>query len=194
MEFTPLPAIAAWRHVEAREGFETVYIETTTTGVRIQGQTAAVEDGIAWSVGYDIVLDPDWHSQRAHVWNLSAAGARAVTLERVGPGRWRVDGHVRADLDGCFDVDLESSACTNTMPVHRMRLGVGDATDAPAAYVRATDLSVERLEQRYTRLGDGVDHEPRFDYESPAFDFGCVLIYDASGLVVDYPGIAQRAH
>lgn len=46
-----------------------------------------------------------------------------------------------------LDVDLESSALTNALPVHRMGLGIEPAADAPAAYVRALDLSVDRLEQ-----------------------------------------------
>ena len=64
--------------------------------------------------------------------------------------------------------------------------------DAPAAYVRALDLSVERLEQRYVRLADG-ERGQRYHYTSPAFGFECELAYDESGLVLDYPGIAVRA-
>jgi hypothetical protein len=51
-------------------------------------------------------------------------------------------------------VDFESSALTNAFPVHRLELQVGEEADAPAAYVRALDLSVERLDQRYVRLDD----------------------------------------
>ena len=32
-----------------------------------------------------------------------------------------------------------------------------------------------------------------YDYTAPAFDFRCRLVYDQSGLVPDYPGIAVRA-
>ena len=58
---------------------------------------------------------------------------------------------------------------------------------AIAAYVRALDLSVERLEQHYVRLG-----ADRYHYASPAFGFECELAYDDAGLVLDYPGIAVR--
>jgi hypothetical protein len=58
--------------------------------------------------------------------------------------------------------------------------------------VRALDLAVERLEQRYVRIDDGPGLK-RYDYTSPAFDFRCELVYDAAGLVLDYPGIASRA-
>jgi hypothetical protein len=32
-----------------------------------------------------------------------------------------------------------------------------------------------------------------YDYSAPAFEFSCRLVYDESGLVLDYPGIAARA-
>lgn len=32
-------------------------------------------------------------------------------------------------LDGCFDVDLESSSMTNTLPVHRLGLAPGAAAE-----------------------------------------------------------------
>jgi hypothetical protein len=62
----------------------------------------------------------------------------------------------------------------------------------PAAYVRALSLSAERLEQTYTRVADEGGRQ-RYDYAAPVFDFTCCLVYDESGLVVDYPGIARRA-
>jgi hypothetical protein len=95
-------------------------------------------------------------------------------------------------LDGCLDVDLEASAMTNALPVHRLDLATGERAQAPAAYVRAPDLSVERLEQQYLRMSDRDGHQ-RYDYSAPAFDFSCQLVYDEAGLVLDYPGIAVRA-
>jgi hypothetical protein len=59
--------------------------------------------------------------------------------------------------------------------------------------VRALDLTVERLEQTYRRLADDERGRQRFHYTSPRFGFECVLAYDESGLVLDYPGIAVRA-
>jgi hypothetical protein len=103
-----------------------------------------------------------------------------------------VNGEAAPALDGCLDVDLEASALTNALPVRRLALRVGQEADAPAAYIRALDLSVERLEQRYVRLPDDAARQ-RFQYTSPAFDFQAVLVYDESGLVLDYPGIAVRA-
>jgi hypothetical protein len=187
MPFDTFPASAAWRHHPARDGFEAAFFGVASGGVVLAGQTAAVEDGVAWAVGYEIEVDGRWRTRRARAWGRTADGERHVTVEGDGAGHWRVDGEPAPQLDGCLDVDLESSACTNTLPVHRLALAEGEAAASPAVYVRALDLRVERLEQRYTRRAG------HYDYAAPAFDFAARLTYDAAGLVVDYPGLATRA-
>ena len=192
MPFHALPPSAAWQHRDARAGFEVVFARREGYGHRVEGATTAVEDGAAWVVRYDIRLDAAWRTRSAHVVSRTAGGVRDVAVETDGAGHWRVGGHTVAELDGCLDVDLESSALTNAFPVRRLGLGVGEWAEAPAVYVRAVGLEVERLEQRYVRLEDG-EHGQRYGYDAPRFAFACELAYDATGLVLDYPGIAARA-
>ncbi len=116
-----------------------------------------------------------------------------MRLEADGAGHWEADGVSVPELDGCLDVDLESSACTNTLPVHRLGLRVGQSASVPAVYLRALGLQIERLEQHYLRVDDDVDGQ-RYEYRCPALGFESQLVYDASGLVLDYPGLATRAH
>jgi hypothetical protein len=63
--------------------------------------------------------------------------------------------------------------------------------EAPAAYVRAPGLEVERLEQSYFRLSSD-DDAFAFEYRSPRFGVECELRFAVDGLVIDYPGIATR--
>jgi len=203
MPSSDLPASAAWRHHEAREGFESVFLRTEPSGYSLTGTTAAVEDGIAWVVGYDISLDDHWITRTVRIWALTSTGEHARVLRADGPGRWRIDGRPAPELDGCLDVDLESSACTNTIPVHRLGLRPGETAAAPAVYVRAVDLRIERLEQEYARPVDHLDSDgvaggggggghQRYGYRAPRFDYDGQLVYDQSGLVIEYPGIAVR--
>jgi uncharacterized protein len=184
---------AAWRHRDARDGFEVVFVaETPTGGRRLTGHVAAGEAGVAWAVQYEIVVDAAWRTRTAWIQTDTAAGRRDVRIEADGAGRWRVDGAPAPALDGCLDVDLEASSCTNAFPVQRLGLALGAAADAPAAFVRVLGPAVERLEQRYERFADDAGGRRRFHYVSLAFAFEAVLVYDASGFVVDYPGIAVR--
>lgn len=189
---SPLPAFAGWRHRGAREGFEVAFFGPRHDGVVVEGHTDAIEEGEAFSVGYAIRLDAGWRTRWARVETRTARGVRTVEVEGDGEGRWRVDGRAAPHLDGCLDVDLESSSLTNAFPVRRMALEAGASAEAPAAYVRALGLEVERLEQAYARLDD-AGAGPRYDYRAPRFAFHCTVAYDAAGLVLDYPGIAVRA-
>ena len=193
-----LPAVAAWQHVEARTGYEVVFFAAADDGLTIDGTTTGTEDGISWWVRFHIELGPGWLTRRAEVEGRSPAGSHRRTLEVDALGRWLVDGTRRPDLDGCVDIDLESSACTNTVPIHRLGLGPGQVVDAPAAYVHADDLQVERLEQRY-RLGPtqhnglGGHDAWRLGYQAPRFDADFDLVLDPHGLVLEYPHLALRA-
>jgi hypothetical protein len=197
MAFADLPSQAAWRHHTARSGFEATFFVVGGADRRVVGRTVAVEDGVAWTVGYDIALDDRWRTRSALVRSRTAGGERSVRLDADGAGQWRVDGVASPALAGCLDVDLEASACTNTLPIHRLVLAVGDAAAAPAAFVRAPDLAVERLDQDYRRCPDdggpgASDLGQRYDYHAPAFSVAVRLVFDAAGLVVDYPGLATR--
>jgi uncharacterized protein len=184
--------VAAWRHLDIREGFEVLFLHAESDGVRLEGYSAGVEEGAAWGIRYDIVLDAGWATRSAHVAGRSTQGAYELRLEGDGVGGWLVDGSPAPELDGCLDVDLEASACTNLLPIRRLALEVGERAEAPAAYVRAADLRVERVEQSYLRLEDERGRR-RYDYASPGFDFAAILVFDEHGLILDYPGIAVRA-
>jgi len=192
VSFAAFPVTACWRHRGARSGFEVAYFPAGVGDWRLDGTTAAVEDEQTWIVSYSIRLDASWRTREARVTARTASGWRETVLAGDGEGRWSVDGRRAAHLDGCLDVDLESSALTNTLPVHRLGLAGGTHAATPAAYVRALDLSAERLEQSYARLPDQGGRQ-RYRYAAPAFGFTCTLVYDESGLVLDYPGIAVRA-
>jgi hypothetical protein len=188
----PLPSQIAWRHVGARDGFEVTFVAEVSGGVCFTGTTSALEDGHAWTVSYEVTVDPrSWATRSARVSARTDAGERALEVRTDGAGSWWLDSRPASQLDGCLDIDLESSVLTNAFPVHRLGLACGQGAEAPGVYVRANDLRVERLEQRYVRLEDQVPG--RFAYAAPAFDFTCVLAYDDAGLLLDYPGIAVRS-
>jgi hypothetical protein len=180
--FDPLPAFAAWRFIDAVDGFEVLFARPG----RLRGHTSAVENGQAYAVRYDITVDEHWRTREARVASDTIAGPRETVLCSDGSGHWTIDGERAPQLDGLIDVDIEASACTNLLPVHRLPHALEEVVDAPAVYVQALDLSVRRLDQTYRRLD-----ARRYAYRAQP-DFEAVLEYDASGLLVDYPGIATR--
>jgi hypothetical protein len=190
MELTELPTVAAWRHTGERTGYEVLFTRSGADGYRLRGVTTAVESGAGWSVAYRIALDRQWRTRRVRARATTITGDHRLSI-RVDHGRWTVDGRPRPDLDGVVDVDFESSSVTNTIAVHRLRFSIGEPVHAPAAFVRAEDLAVQLMSQRYTLIGS-AGRGPTFAYESATFDFGGELSFDEAGLILDYPGIAVR--
>jgi hypothetical protein len=137
MRFLPPPPTAAWQHHGARAGFEIAYLQRRGGHWQLEGFTTAIEDGQTWAVEYQIEVDATWRTRNAHIRGRSLAGRRSIVLEGDGAGNWLIDGQPAPTLQGCLDIDLESSALTNALPVHRMGLPVGGRGVAPAAYVRA---------------------------------------------------------
>jgi hypothetical protein len=187
-----LPASACWLHQGLRLGFEVVYFRTQPSIVRIEGTTTGLQDGDVWVATYRLELDDSWKTRAAWISIGTVSDTYERVLESDGDGHWKIDGVASHELDGCLDIDLEWSAVTNALPVHRLGLRAGEQAAVPAAYVRLDGGRIERLEQIYALVDDGDGHQS-YDYEAPQFDFRCQLVYDDSGLVVDYPGIAKRA-
>ncbi len=190
--FTSLPPTACWQHQGLRSGFEVAYFMPEPPGLRIEGTTTGLQDGDTWVVHYQLEVDQSWNTRRAWIRSRTSSGWVEQLIESDTEGHWLIDGKVAAHLEGCLDVDLEASAMTNALPVHRLSLAVGGRAAALAAYVRLAHQQIDRLDQAYAHRED----EPgrlNYDYEAPAFDFRCRLVYDRAGLVLDYPGIAVRA-
>lgn len=102
-------------------------------------------------------------------------------------GQWgEINGARRPELDGCSDVDLAATPFTNTLPIRRLRIEVGDTADIRVARVDHETLEVVPEVQRYTRVA--LD---RWRYEDES-GFVAELAVDAHGLVLDYPGLFRR--
>ena len=68
---------------------------------------------------------------------------------------------------------------TNTLPIRRLRLGVGASKTIQAAWVRFPALTVEKARQTYTRLDE-------FTYRYASGDFEAELVVDDDGVEGQY--------
>ena len=181
---------ATWRHHQARDGFEIASVRAHGDGHRLTGHTCATEDGTAWSVGYVIDVDAHWRTIRAELTELSLGRRTTMTIESDRTGHWSVDGSPIALVDGCIDIDLESSALTNAIFLHRTQPSSPDVHSAPVAFVRRAPLRVERVDQTYQP--PSAKRSNSYRYRSPAYDTDIELDFDRHGLVLTYPGLATR--
>lgn len=157
------------------------------SGWALRGTAVAAFDGVPAEVRYRVICDSSWRTKRVHVGVVRGGRKSALRLEADGTGRWWAAGEEIHQYEGSLDVDLGVGASTNTLPIRRLELPVGEGAEIVAAWVRFPDLSLERLPQRYTRLA-----EDRYRYESLDSGFTAELIVDDLGLVVHYSAWCER--
>lgn len=102
-----------------------------------------------------------------------------VSLVVDGAGHWSRDGEQLQAFDNCVDVDLEWSPSTNTLPIRRLGLALGESRAVTAAWVRFPSLEVQHLEQSYERVD-----ERRYRYRCGRFTAD--LAVDDDGMVRQY--------
>lgn len=103
-----------------------------------------------------------------------------------GTARWgEMNGARREELDGCYDLDLACTPFTNTLPIRRLPLQVGDRVEVPVVSVDVETLGVRPVQQRYLRLDT---HRWAFAEGDESVEFEV----DDYGLMIDYPGRFKR--
>lgn len=146
------------------------------------------EQGRPFRLAYALAWTGDWRLREAHLRVTSEAGALDLTLRTDGAGGWRdAAGAARPALDGCTDIDIWPTPFTNTFPLRRAPLAIGERRELLVAWVSAPELTVTPMRQAYTRLA-----ERRYLFESRDSGFRAELSVDADHVVVDYEGLFRR--
>jgi hypothetical protein len=180
--------IAAWQHVEGRRGFEVARLQALADGWRVDGHSTGEDEGLAWGMHYELRVDGAWATRSLRASGFSEDGPWSLELEADGAGSWSKDGAPAPAFEGCLDVDLVCTVLTNTLAVRRLGLEIEGSGSLDAVWIDTPAArEVERVPQRYTRLGRRT-----YLFEVVGGDFGSELEIDEFGLVVRYPGLAQR--
>lgn len=138
-------------------------------------------------VRYEVACDKAWRTTRAQITLLQESRERSLELA-VESGRWYAQGREIRKVRGSIDVDLGWSPSTNTLPIQRLGLRVGESSGPlTMAWVRFPELTVEPLAQEYLRLS-----RRRYRYVSRKGSFRAELEVDRDGLVVTYGDFWRR--
>jgi hypothetical protein len=156
-------------------------------GLSLFGTVIGSDEGTPIRVEYRVVADGTGMTTASHVRSVRGFETRTMVLERDAKGNWSVDGARARALKGCTDVDLGCSPSTNTLPIRRLRLGIGASATIRAAWVRFPELSVVKADQTYTRLDE-------FTYRYASGDFESELTIDDDGLVASYAAWQRTAY
>jgi hypothetical protein len=158
---------------------ELCVLERADEGWRLRGTVLTVARQRPVEIRYRVVADAAWRTEDAEVLVALAGGdpREPATLGGLWSGKERPP-----EYADCADVDLGFTPATNTLPIRRLRLEIGQEAEVAAVWVRWPELTVERAVQRYARL---AKDRYRFFQE----EFEAELVVDDQGLVLDYEGL-----
>lgn len=169
-------ASVLWTSAELASA-EHLTLETHDAGASLSGTTVLVFDSRPAHIRFVLNVDSEWRTTDV---NVDVFGHRRATIDmRVDERGWTVNGVARSDLVDCVDVDLGWTPATNTLPIRRLGLDVGESAEITAAWLQFPELVVVASRQRYVRMGNTT-----WRYLSGQSDF--VLETTADGIVMTY--------
>ncbi|HEV8494347.1 MAG TPA: putative glycolipid-binding domain-containing protein [Candidatus Angelobacter sp.] len=182
-----LIASGLWRWLQGT-GLERFEFLRTSDEWLFRGTIIALAGDAAVEAGYEIRCDHLFRTKTANISVRDSAGERKLQTA-AQDGRWFENGVENQTVRGALDIDLGWSPSTNTLPIRRLGLEIGQASgEIIAAWVRFPELTLQPLPQQYLRLGDR-----KYRYSSRGGAFVAELLVDEHDLVLDYEGFWQRA-
>ena len=138
---------------------------------------------------YRLTWDDSWRLRDAELVVATGRFTRSLRLQTNGQGHWRHrDGPAIDDLHGCLDVDIWPTPFTNSFPIRREPMAIGERRQFRMAWIAAPDLTVHAQPQAYTRLADRLYLFENLDGSG----FRAELPVDEDGIVLDYPNLFRR--
>lgn len=175
----------AWQRVDT-VGLE--YAEIELNPMRLQGEIVVVEDGIPFAVSYRVECDSPGTTVRTLVRCKRRKGHTELALLRSAEGRWTMNGAPQSQLEGVSDIDLSVTPSTNTPPLRRLSLSVGQYAEVTAAWLRFPNLDIVPLRQTYRRVSP-----EKYVYEAKDLNFSAEIECDEDSIVRTYAGLWTRA-
>jgi hypothetical protein len=138
---------------------------------------------------YRLTWDESWQLRDAELVCATERSTRSLSLQTDDQGHWRhSDGQPIDELDGCLDIDIWPTPFTNSFPIRREPMAVGERRQFRMVWVFAPDLTVRPQRQAYTRLSDRLYLFENLDGSG----FRAELGVDEDGIVLDYPDLFRR--
>ena len=179
-----------WRPL-AGTGVEHCSLHRLAKGFRLQGHVVTTVEQAGTSVPLHVhyIIDSDaaWRTRAVSVSQYYGLVQSTLRLDVINMRWWTAEGVEIPQLHWLIDVDLGVTPATNTLPIRRLGLEVGQRADVTAAWLRFPALTIEPLPQTYERLAPNL-----YRYSSNGGRFSALLETDELGVVVQYEGGWER--
>ncbi len=172
-----------WRRLDT-PGHDACRLEQDAGGWRLEGTAVFRHENVPARLAYHVVCDGAWHARRGHVRGWLGADSVDFSITRASTGVWTINAVVVPDLEDCVDLDFGFTPATNLPQLRRLALEVGQAGDAPAAWLDVAAGTLTLLPQRYERRTEAT-----YWYEAPTAQYAALLEVAPTGFIGRYPGL-----
>ncbi len=135
-------------------------------------------------LSYHVTCDAAWLTQSAVVEGWLGDEKITKHIRTDQNHQWWLNDSEVPGVAGCTDIDLNFSPSTNTLPIRRLKLSVGEGKNITAAWLKFPAFTLEPLPQSYSRVDETL-----YRYESGGGSFKADLLVNPSGFVLEYPGL-----
>jgi hypothetical protein len=170
-----------WQRLDL-PGHDICVLDRNAEGWQLEGTALVAHEGRPCRLNYRVQCDVAWQTRSALIDGQVGGQAVGLNITRSVSNEWHSNAVAVPAVAGCVDVDLGFSPSTNLLPIRRLALAIGSHASVRAAWVRFPELSVELLEQVYTRLDSN-----HYRYESSDGAFRRELLTSPEGFVLEYP-------
>lgn len=172
---------------EGRHSIEYFCLATQDNMHILEGTVVLLLDDLPTKVLYKIECDLKWNTRAVVVQQDRSGDVKHLRLSTDDRQIWQADGSIVSSATTPYDVDLEITPATNTLPVRRTRLQEGESQQIDVLWIRFPSLAVEQSQQRYTRVDQN-----RYLFELSATGYRAMLEVDELGLIIAYNDLWQR--
>lgn len=152
----------------------------------LNGTAIFIHDEQPCCLDYELKCNSGWETLSGRVSGWVGDKAIDTQISVDSKRRWLLDGQECIQAVGCVDLDLNFSPLTNTFPIRRLNLKVGEKAEVRAAWLKFPSFQIEPLEQSYYRIDAAT-----YRYESAGGRFVADLKVNETGFVTNYPNFWQ---
>lgn len=164
---------------------ENCVVALNDEGTTIDSMIVGMYENSLYRVGYRIRTDTNWVTRSVELSTQVFDEKKTYVFEHNG--RWTCDGKPCPEFEDCIDVDIPLTPFTNTLPIRRLNLDVGQTHEIRVLYLDVLAREFKPVRQKYQRLSGS-----QYKYENVPNDFEAVITVDDDGIVVDYPQLFVR--
>lgn len=174
-----------WRRLDVA-GHEYARIFTEMSKRYLNGAAIFGYERQFCKLDYLIECDSEWQTLAAKISGFVGKRMIEIDIAVDAEKRWIINGSENTETVNCLDIDLNFSPVTNTLPVRRLNLAVGQKAEVRAAWLRFPGFTLEPLDQTYERTAKN-----KYRYESAGGEFVAEIDVNDFGLVTKYPNFWQ---